>query len=379
MDQRQIASTVMVSVLATSIGGIQSEAATIEVGASTSSVITMENSSSNSTSNLSYRETVIGILGIMNTSVDMSSTVTRGEFTQMLVNASVYKDYVMETSQVSVYADVARDDDYADSIRIAAEQGWVTGYLGGLFKPEQDITYEEATRYILNVLGYSLESAWSRFCGLELNENVDRYQNELLTKTDCVNLIYNMLKTDSNDTGSEYGLLLGCEINSDGDVNPLSLVESSLKGPFLVQKNSNIGDYVPFNVQSASFYLNGEASSYTAVKSIINNGGYIVLYYNVGSRTIWAYDANSDGEDGDRMVVRGTIDSIYYSSVDVMIPTGLKLDDDGDIYEFDNSEVQFAFSIYGTLRVGDTVVLICEMSEDSDGNTVYTILDYVEY
>lgn len=377
MDQRQIASTVMVSVLATSIGGIQSEAATIEVGASTSSVITMENSTSNTSSNLDYRETVIGVLGIMNVSTEMSRTVTRGEFTQMLVNASVYKDYVMDVSQVSVYSDVPRDHMYADSIRIAAEQGWVTGYLGGLYKPDQPITYEEATRYILRVLGYGVESAWSRFCGLELNEYIDRYQNELLTKTDCVNLLYNMLKTESNDTGSEYGLKIGCEINSDGEINPLNLVEASLRGPILVQKNSNIGDYVPFNVNEASFYLNGYASSYQSVKNILSNGSYVVIYYNVGAKTIWAYSADSNADDGDRMVVRGTIDSIYYSSVDVMIPTGLEMD--GDTFEFDNSEVQFAFSIYGSLRVGDTVVLICEKSEDSSGDTIYTILDYVEY
>ena len=107
----------------------------------------------------------------------------------------------------------------------------------------------------------------AKFYTLELNENLDRQPNEVLNRFDCINLFYNLLKTDSKTTGKAYATVLGCELNSDGEVNPLGLADTNLKGPKLVTKGSQIGDYVPFNVQEASIFVNGDASSYEALKS----------------------------------------------------------------------------------------------------------------
>ena len=38
----------------------------------------------------------------------------------------------------------------------------------------------------------------------------------------------------------------------------------------------------------------------------------------------------------------------------------------------------FAFSVYGSIRVGDRVTLICAKSENSNGDATYTVVDYVE-
>ena len=82
--------------------------------------------------NMDYRRKVVGITGIMsNATTGLTDSVTRGEFSQMLVKASEYRDYLPSASSVSVYSDVAAGSDYAPSIRIAAEQGWIVGYLGG--------------------------------------------------------------------------------------------------------------------------------------------------------------------------------------------------------------------------------------------------------
>ena len=80
----------------------------------------------------------------------------------MLVQASTYRDYLPTTSNVSVYADVPATAQYASSIRIAAEQNWVTGYLGGLYKPDQPITMQEAARGIIALLGYTSEGLWQQ-------------------------------------------------------------------------------------------------------------------------------------------------------------------------------------------------------------------------
>lgn len=341
------------------------------------------------TGNLDYRKRVIGIAGIMvNTSTEMDRQVTRGEFAKMLVNASTYRDYLPSASRVAVYADVPAGNENAASIRIAAEQKWMVGYLGGQFKPDQPVTLKEAVRGVLALLGYTDEdfsgdvsgARMSLFYSLEMNEDLDRQPAEILTKTDCVNLFYNLLKTEMKSGGKVYATVLGCEVNSDGEINPMGLADSSLKGPKLIPKGCQLGNYIPFNVQEASIFIDGQASTYDSLKSVIS-GSYVVVYYNQSAKTIWAYVADDDGDgvQNGRCAVRGEVSSIYYNSTDVMTPTSVYLDGDEDQeFKLGNSEMQFAFSVYGSLRVGDTVTLICEKTTNSDGDVTYTVIDYVE-
>lgn len=335
--------------------------------------------------NQDYRRKVVGIAGIIqNVSTELETSVTRAQFANMLVQASDYRDYLPSVSRVSVYSDVSKEYSYASSIRIAAEENWMTGYLGGKFKPDQPVTLREAVRGILALLGYTnsdftgdtVNSRMALYYSLELNEEVDRQPDEILNKTDCINLFYNLLKTESKTTGQAYGLSLGCTVNADGEINPMGLADTNLTGPKLIPKGRQLGDYVPFNVQEASIYVNGEASSYESLKSCISSN-YVVIYYNQKAKTVWAYVADEDVQSG-RCVVRGTVENIYYSSSDVMTPTSITLEGESDEYQLTDSDMQFAFSIYGSLRVGDTVTLICEKSENSSGDTTYTVIDYVE-
>ena len=91
----------------------------------------------------------------------------------------------------------------------------------------------------------------------------------------------------------------------------------------------------------------------------------MVIYYNQTAKTIWAYIADEDVQSG-RCAVRGTVENIYYTL------------DDGQEYKLSSSEMQFAFSVYGSIRVGDRVTLICEKSENFNGDATYTVVDYVE-
>lgn len=337
--------------------------------------------------NLDYRKKVIGVAGIMSVSTGMEEPVTRAQFSQMLVNASTYRDYRPVSSAVSVYADVPKEHEYAASVRIAAEQNWMAGYLGGQFRPEQPVTLQEAIRGLLGLLGYTNEdfsgdasgARLSKYYALELNSEVDLKPNEILTRNDCVNLFYNLLKTE-NKSGKIYGTVLGCELNADGEVNPMGLADNSLKGPKLIPKGRQLGDYVPFNVRQATIFVDGEASSYESLKNVLS-GSYVVVYYNTSAKTIWAYVADDDGDgvQSGRCAVRGTVSNIFYNSTDVMTPTAIYLygDDDRE-FKLGNSEMQFAFSIYGSLRVGDNVTLICEKTTNANGDITYTVIDYVE-
>ena len=335
--------------------------------------------------NQDYRRKVVGVAGIMsNVSTNMDEYVSRAEFAQMLVQASSYRDYLASAGSVSVYGDVPQNHACAASIRIAAEQDWMTGYLGGLFKPDQPVTMQEAARAVMALLGYTSEdyggntaqARMAKFYSLELNEELDRQPSEILNRNDCVNLFYNLLKTESKGSGKAYGTELGLELNEDGEVNPMGLADSSLKGPKLIPKGRQLGDYVPFNVQQASIFINGEASSYESLKSELSSN-YVVVYYNQTAQTIWAYIADEDVQTG-RCAVRGTVENIYYSSTDVMTPTSITLEEDGKEYTLKSSQMQFAFSVYGSLRVGDTVTLICEKTVNANEDETYTVVDYVE-
>lgn len=334
-------------------------------------------------SSLAYRQKVIGVAGIMdNVSMDLSGIVTRGEFAAMLVKASTYKDYVPKAGSVSVFSDVPAGHVYASSIRIAADEDWMQGYLGGSFKPEQPVTMKEAVRAALALLGYVDETGAAKpsaermalFYSLEMNENLDLKEDEVLTREDCVNLFYNLLKTE-NQSGQVYAEVLGCEVNADGEINPMELADSDLTGPKLVRKGGELGDHVPFNVREASVFINGDPATYESLKTRISED-YVVIYYNTTAKTIWAYTTDEDAETG-RCAIRGEVEHIYYSSADVMTPTTVILDN-GEEYRLESSEMQFAFSVYGSLRVGDTVTLICEKTTGADGEDVYTVVDYVE-
>lgn len=355
-----------------------------------------------SSANFDMRRQVVNLTGILNVS-DYTGQVTRGDFARMLVNASSYREN-LPTSSVSVFADVPSTHPDAIYIRIAASQGWMTGFLGGLFKPEEYITYKDAVKAALTRLGYSDEdftgdlasSRISKFNYLELNEEVNRQPEEVLNQTDCMNIFYNLLKTKKKDSSEIYGAVLDCELNSDGEINPITILDDERKGPILVRKGFSVIQSVPFGSENANVFLNGTASTLEAVKASQQDAGFAVVYYNVKSKTIWAYTTrgwDDDDLEGNNayVLLKGEVKNIYYKSTDVMTPTSIRLEidddnSDGDFGEdgidedgyltisLNSSELQYLFSIYGGIEVGDEVVMVCNKSGSS-----YTAVDAIEY
>lgn len=355
-----------------------------------------------SSANFDMRRQVVNLTGILNVT-DYTGQVTRGVFARMLVNASSYREN-LPSSSVSVFADVPGTHPDAVYIRIAASQGWMTGFLGGLFKPEEYITYKDAVKAALTMLGYSDEdftgdlasSRISKFNYLELNEEMNRQPEEVLNQTDCMNLFYNLLKTKKKDSSEIYGAVLDCELNSDGEINPITILDDERKGPILVRKGFSVIQSVPFGSENANVFLNGTASTLEAVKASQQDAGFAVVYYNVKSKTIWAYTTrgwDDDDLEGNNayVLLKGEVKNIYYKSTDVMTPTSIRLEidddnSDGDFGEdgidedgyltinLNSSELQYLFSIYGGIEVGDEVVMVCNKSGSS-----YTAVDAIEY
>lgn len=218
-----------------------------------------------------------------------------------------------------------------------------------------------------------------------------------MNQTDCMNIFYNLLKAKKKDSNEIYGKILDCELNSDGEINPITILDDERKGPILVHKNFSVSQSVPFDTEDANVFLNGVASTLSAVKSAQQQAGFAVLYYNVKSKTIWAYttmgwDKDDNSGNNTYILLKGEIKNIYYKSTDVMTPTSVRIevdkansddsfdsseDEDSDGYlsiSLDSSELQYMFSIYGDLEVGDDVVLVC----NRNGST-YTAVDAIEY
>lgn len=336
--------------------------------------------------NYELRKRVIRLSGIMSTTNE-GNEVTRGEYAQMMVNASTYKSVALQTSSTAVFADVAADSQYASAVRIASDNGWMNGYLGGMFRPEQQLTLQEAIRGILALLGYTdqdfsgnqINGRWAKYNYLDLGENISKEPLEILTKRDCINLFYNLLCTE-NTGGRAYCTVLGYELSDDGEVNPLTIADNELKGPKVVPRNYSMDDYVPFGLDEATFYLDGHMATLEAVKQA-KTYGFVVLYYNVTSKTVWAYSNERTADSsGSITAVSGEISGIFYSSSSVMTPSTVTLEGDDRQFKLKDSDVQFGFSIYGDMKVGERVILVCEVTGGSDGGDMsYTVIDYVEY
>ena len=152
----------------------------------------------------------------------------------------------------------------------------------------------------------------------------------------------------------------------------MEALEEKLKGPYAVSSRK-ISSIVPFGLSKASFYLDGES----ATKDDLEENA-VVVYYNASTKAVYGY---SESGSGGRGACEGTLEAIYYKSSDVMIPTSIVVD--GVEYALTTSDMQFAFSVYGDIEVGNTITVIWESkadsdSSDSDDDIEKTLIDYID-
>ena len=274
--------------------------------------------------------------------MNLTSTVTRAEFAKMLVSASVYKDEMGDESASSLYKDVKMNYWAVEYIRVAVDNGWMTGYSDGTFRPDNKIKYEEAATAVLKVLGYDpstfagvFPSAQiSKFQSLGIDDNLTLTKGQYITRNDCVYIFYNMLKAKTAD-GQVYATKLGYTVDNAGNINYSSLVASDLKGPYVYESGS-IFSNIPFAAIDATIYRNGVLSTSSAIQI------YDVYYYNEALKTIWIY-ANS---------VTGTYTAAAPSTAN---PTSVTVA--GNTYNLE-STAAYKLSDLGSYTIGDTVTLL---------------------
>ena len=301
----------------------------------------------------------IRTLGIMKGDEDgnlnLSANVTRAEFVTMMVSASAYKDSIGSGSGVSLFQDVKSSHWASEYIKLSLEQGWVSGYVDGTFRPNNQITLEEACTALLKMLGYDSASLAGSFPSAQLSkasaigllDDLNLSQGDVLTRNDCVRLFYNLLVCE-NSEGTVYGTTLGYTVKN-GEIDYATLVSANTKGPYVAESSSLS---LPFSTSNMTVYRNGSAADLSDVQQ------YDVYYYNENLRTVWVYS--------DR--VTGTLTEISPSRT---APTSVTVA--GLTYELETSTATYKVSSQGSFTTGDLVTLLLGM----DG-TVVDVIDAQE-
>lgn len=283
------------------------------------------------------KQEALQALGILTAGDSLTSPVTRAQFAQMLVAASPYQDGA-EGYGSSLFKDLKGDHWASGYVRIAIEQGWMTGYVDGSFRPDQAVTLEEGCAALLKALGYdptALKGAYpaaqlSKASSLGLLDGVSARQGGALTRQDCVDLFYNLL-TAQTSAGAVYGTTLGYTI-TNGQVDYSALVSSHTKGPFVAESSTLSLPFAPVTV-----YYNGAVSALSAVQP------YDVYYYNANMSTVWICHNR----------VTGTLTGLSPSAA---APTAVTVA--GVSYQLGTSEAAYQLSSLGNFQEGDMVTLL---------------------
>lgn len=246
-------------------------------------------------------------LNIMNGYTDgdlhLNDKLTRAQFAKIIINASQYKNSVSSKSTTSPFKDVPYSTWAAPYISVAVSNKLITGYPDSSFKPDKNVTLEEAVTVVLNLMGYTSDdfgSSWpygqlSMATNIGLLKNSSAQAGTEITRKDAMQIVYNMLNSNIK-SGSAYIDSLGYEMLEDVILIATSQDDSSIsagkistsvgtykisstfntdnvgkKGNAILNNNDEIMCFIPSNE---------EVSTYTAYAAIDNDiivaseGGY---------------------------------------------------------------------------------------------------------
>ena len=220
----------------------------------------------------------------------LGAPLTRGQAARLLTAFSAYRDTTTAQGRTGrLYSDVDSDSPYAVYISTAVQNGWMTGYSDGSFRPDNTVTLEEACTMALRLLGYDVAKLGGTFptaqlskaSALGLRNEINARQGETLTLEQGTMLFYNAL-TAMNGSGQVYASTLGFAV-SNGQVDISSVLLDNVKGPFVADA-STVLPFVP-----AAIYRNDEVTTSAALSP------YDVYYYNESARTVWLYNKRAAG------------------------------------------------------------------------------------
>ena len=204
-------------------------------------------------------------LKIIEDTGNLDKPVTRAEFSKFIIRASKFRENTSEFITEDVCNDVYSITPYAPYIKKALEEGYMFTYLGGFFKPDEFVTYNDLSRACLALLSYKNEDFRGnqvigrnlKFKSLGLDENIDKNDSDILTKKDIIYGIYNTLKEKVKDSENIYGKTVFPDLIIDGDkeINASEYIKNDVTGPFFAKKYDDLN--LDFELNSNNVYING--------------------------------------------------------------------------------------------------------------------------
>ena len=234
--------------------------------------------------------TLGGLTADQTGAASLDAALSRGQLAKLLTAFSAYRESAASQGTTGkLFSDVTADNRWAPYIRIAVQQGWLSGYTDGSFRPDNGVTLEEACTAVLKLLGYDVTTLSGTFPAAQLNKasslglraNLSRKQGKTMTLADGAVLLYNAL-TAATSEGSVYGTSLGFTV-TDGQLDTSSVLLRSLEGPFVAAS----GESLPF--VPATVYRNDSQTDSAQLDP------YDVYYYNQSAKTVWIYSRRAAG------------------------------------------------------------------------------------
>ena len=284
------------------------------------------------------------MLGGLDSGQDADAALTRGQLAKLLAAFSSYRESAAAgNTSGALFTDVAGSDPLAAPIRIAVQQGWMSGYSDGSFRPSNAVTLEEACAAVLNLLGNDVTTLNDTFPTAQLNKarelglrsDLAAGQGDTLTIADGALLLYNALTAQTAE-GETYGSTLGLTV-TDGQVDVSSVLLEDVEGPFVADDSTQL----PFEPEAV--YRNDEVTNSASLHT------YDVYYYNVNARTLWIYTTKAAGR-------------ITAVSPSASAPTSVTVA--GTEYTIGSSQAASALSSLNGGGVGQVVTLLLGMDDE---------------
>ena len=284
------------------------------------------------------------MLGGLDSGQDAGAALTRGQLAKLLAAFSSYRESAAAgNTSGALFTNVAGSDPLAAPIRIAVQQGWMSGYSDGSFRPSNTVTLEEACAAVLNLLGYDVTTLNDTFPTAQLNKarelglrsDLAAGQGDTLTIADGALLLYNALTAQTAE-GETYGSTLGLTV-TDGQVDVSSVLLEDVEGPFVADDSTQL----PFEPEAV--YRNDEVTNSASLHT------YDVYYYNVNARTLWIYTTKAAGR-------------ITAVSPSASAPTSVTVA--GTEYTIGSSQAASALSSLNGGGVGQVVTLLLGMDDE---------------
>ena len=276
---------------------------------------------------------------------NLAAPLTRGALTKLMVAFSAYRESAKtQGSTGTLFSDVGSGSAYAPYVRIAVQQGWISGYTDGSFRPDNAVTLEEACTAVLKLLGYDVTTLSGTFPAAQLNkanelglrDNLTKAQGDGMTLEDGAVLLYNAL-TATTAEGKVYASSLGFTVNN-GVVDVSSILLSNVKGPFV----AGLGTQLPF--APTAVYRNDTVTTDATLNA------YDVYYYNETAQTVWIYTRKAAGR-------------ITAVSPSANAPTSVTVA--GTEYTIASSSVAAQLSALNGGGVGQVVTLLLGMNDEA--------------